>query len=153
MTVLHLQKHGDSIISDFGYLFAGERLGVGIGREVYVLATDPTKVIKIEMASCSFQNAMEWEVWQVLKDSDAAKWLAPCRHISPSGNVLIQDRTAPLRQDELPERMPKWLTDFKRTNYGMINGRVVCHDYGRCNLIADGYSKRMKKVEWWEAGA
>lgn len=152
MSRLSLSSYGASTIGDFGYLFCGERLGQGIGREVFVLATDPTKVVKIETQAQSFQNILEWEAWHAAKDGPTAKWLAPCHFISPSGIVLIMDRTQPLRRGEEPDRMPVWLTDFKRTNYGLLNGRVVCHDYGTARALDRGIaSKAMKSVKWWDA--
>lgn len=131
-------------------MLLGERLGSGIGREVYVFALDETKVIKLENGSRSFQNMLEWELWQSLEDTPHAKWLAPCRHISPTGIVLIQDRTEPLRKGDGPKLMPRWLCDFKLENYGKLNGRTVCHDYGWRWILRAGVDKRMSKVKWTE---
>ncbi|KAA1057165.1 hypothetical protein [Azospirillum argentinense] len=144
--------HGwaQSVKNDFIDLFCGKFLGAGIGRQVYELATDPTKVVKVEMASRSFQNAMEWETWDRVKDTPWAKWFAPCHSISPCGIVLIQSRTKPFEAD--PDELPEFFTDLKRTNYGVIDGQVVAHDYGFSLLIERGLKRvRMRKPEWWDA--
>jgi len=145
-----LSENGDAVINDFGSLFCGERLGNGIGREVYEMATDATKVVKIETAARSFQNIAEWELWRQVKDTRHAKWLAPCHHISPCGIILIMDRTEPLRRGECPKRVPDWLTDFHRGNWGMLNGRVVCHDYGYTRLVYEGLRCGMTTPDWKE---
>lgn len=110
-------------------LFLGEKLGEGIARKVYVFRPDPKLVVKIERASCSFQNVLEWEAWNYLC-AKHAKWLAPCRHISPCGSILLQDRADPLRVTEKTKRLPKFLIDVKRQNFGMLGDKMVCFDYG-----------------------
>ena len=149
MSDLLLNQYGAATVGDFGSMFCKRQIGRGIGREVYVLETDPTKIVKIEIGSQSFQNVIEWETWDKLEDTPHAKWLAPCRHISPCGIVLIMDRTQPLRPGEEPDRMPAWLNDHKRSNYGRLGKRVVCHDYGTNLLLNHGaFNSRMRKVEW-----
>jgi hypothetical protein len=147
---LFLNDFGTTTVRDFGFLFCGRKLGQGRDREVFELLTDPSKVVKIETGARSFQNVIEWETWQALEDTRHARWLAPCRFISPSGIVLIMDRTSPLREREEPRTLPGWLVDTKRDNYGVIEGRVVCHDYGLPRLLdrVPGASKH-RRVEWW----
>ena len=137
----------ESIKVDFIDLFLGKYLGGGTAREVYTYQLDETKVLKIEYASASFQNAREWQIWHDLKDAkDYAQWLAPCHWISPCGMVLIQSRTLPAREKDLHDRMPAFITDMKRANYGMLNGRLVCHDYG--TAISE-YRKAERRADWW----
>lgn len=133
-------------------LFVGRKIGNGIAREVYECALDETLVVKIETGCGSFQNVAEWQIWNALRDTAAGKWLAPCVRISATGAVLLMRRTEPLQVKQLPKRMPVWLTDFHLANYGMLNGRVVCHDYGVADsvVIGLGASKRMRKPDWVE---
>lgn len=139
-----------SVWQDFAQMFCGDTLGRGIGRQVYSLTTDPTKVVKVEMASESFQNAIEWETWKNLCDTKYAKYLAPCHWISPCGIVLIQTRVEPLRPEHENVRLPDFLSDFKRSNYGVLDGRVVCCDYGTNLLLNHGaYASKNRKPEWW----
>jgi hypothetical protein len=129
-------------------LLCDQLIGTGIGRQVFSSAVFTGSVIKVESSAGSFQNIIEWETWQRVKETKFAKWFAPCEHISPCGSLLIMAKTAPAL--EYPEQMPAFLTDFKRANYGMLNGNLVCHDYGTNLLFENGMTKRLKKVEWWD---
>lgn len=121
-----------------------------MSRDVYDSKMLPDSVVKVESAAGFFQNVMEWEAWQRLKDTEFAKWLAPCEWISPSGTVLIMKKTIPARDREYLDRMPAFLSDLKKANYGMYNGRLVCHDYGTHLLMDHGMTKRMRKAHWWD---
>jgi hypothetical protein len=104
-------------------------------------------VLKIEVASESFQNIVEWELWQDNRDyKKVAQWLAPCEFISPCGIILAMKKTTKPTPSDYPKSMPYFLVDFKYTNFGMLDGRLVAHDYGRHRVTA---STRRKKVEWW----
>ena len=136
-----------TIAKDFLDLFAGERIGRGISRAVYEYRIDPTLVIKIELASQRFQNMQEWENWRTWRETPGvARWLAPCVDISPCGIVMLQKRTRPLEQDELPKTLPAFLTDTKIHNFGILGGKVVCHDYA---LLVSSLSHRQRKAHWW----
>lgn len=124
---------------EFINLFLGEKLGEGSYREVYALRTDDTKVIKIERYARSFSNVHEWEVWKNTYPESWKRWLAPCHYISDSGTVLIQSRVTPVTK--LPEKLPSFLTDIKLSNWGKLNGRVVCCDYGNHKFFSDGFWK------------
>lgn len=128
----HDEEFGDGVCRDMLDMLLGERIGEGAARTVYELATDPKNyVVKIENAARSFQNVKEWEMWNEAKWHEPTKrWLAPCWGISASGAALIQRRTQPIPQNKLPRLLPAFLTDVKEDNLGLLNGRVVCHDYG-----------------------
>lgn len=140
-----------TISRDLLDLICGKLLGSGLGRQVFEFSPDPTKVIKIEMSSRSFQNVIEWETWKDLKDSPSGKFLAPCHSIAPCGTILIMERThKPHVNFKWPERMPSFLTDFKRTNYGLIGKRLVCHDYGTNAAVYNlKNSKATGRADWW----
>lgn len=133
-------------------MFVGARIGGGMSREVYECSLDKSLVVKIETGYASFQNISEWKIWNALSETKAATWLAPCVSISATGAVMLMKRTEPLQVKQLPKQMPAWLTDFHMANYGMLNGRVVCHDYGTADsvVIGLGASKRMRKPDWVE---
>ena len=135
-------------------LFIGKTLGRGMSRTVYTHALDPTLVIKIEEKAQSFQNIREWEYWNENKDfKPIAEWLAPCIAISPCGSVLIQKRVNSLDYSKYPKMIPHFLTDNKYQNYGLLNGKFVCFDYGSIPLSMGitiiKKKTKMKKVEWW----
>ncbi|MBX3490901.1 hypothetical protein [Parvibaculum sp.] len=134
---------------EFVHTLTGQQIGNGISRQVYEHATDPTLVIKVEMTAMTFQNVREWQTWDALKDTKYAKWLAPCVLIGHSGNVLIQKRTQPIPAGKEPKRLPEWLTDHKRDNYGLYEGRIVCHDYGTNLLLNHGaFGAKMREAKW-----
>lgn len=133
---------------DLYNIVCGKKIGSGIGRKVFTNRLDPTTVIKIETRGGSFQNIMEWEVWDYVKGSKAiSAWFAPCVAISPSGLVLVQKRTAPARERDFPRRVPKCFTDMKRENWGFVGNKLVCHDYGY--IASSGITTKTKKAVWW----
>ena len=124
-------------------------IGGGSTREVWTSGLLPDCVVKLESGDQNFQNVLEWETWQQVKDTKFASWFAPCKHISACGVVLVQTLTTVPGMSDLPEKMPAFFCDFKRSNYGMLNGKLVCHDYGLMySLIHNGLTKRMRKADW-----
>lgn len=134
---------------DAFHLLCGDRLGYGMSRSVFACTLHRNCVVKVEEGAGQFQNVVEWETWRRVEGTPFAKWFAPCMWISPNGSVLIMARTTPA--PEYPERMPAFLSDFKRTNYGMHEGRLVCHDYGTHLMFEHGMTKRLIKADWWDA--
>ena len=149
MTILD-QFFTDPTERDFFRMFCGEKLGAGISREVWSFGLDDKFVIKFEIPG-SFQNVAEWQLWQDAQHMkpEIRDWIAPCDRISNNGRVLIMHRTTPAKK--FPERLPVWLGDCKRTNYGMLRGKFVCHDYGTNMMCNSGLTKRTYKVNWWDA--
>jgi hypothetical protein len=142
-------EYGPIIKGELMASLLGKELGAGIARAAFVSDLDETIVIKVENSKGSFQNVIEWETWKRFKDDKSvARWLAPCVWISQSGGILMMKRTMPLLRD--PKQMPRFLCDFKRSNYGLLNGRVVCHDYGTNLLMRYGDKPVMRNVEWWD---
>lgn len=130
------------------FLLCNRELGNGMSRQVFDSLVLPNSVIKIEARSRHFQNVIEYETWERVKDSPMARWFAPVESISSSGSVLIMAKTEPLRMEELPTKMPRFLCDFKRSNYGLYQGRVVCHDYGTNLLMEYGLTKAQWVANW-----
>jgi hypothetical protein len=127
-----------------------KEIGRGMSRKVFSSHILPDHVIKVEEGSRYFQNQYEWTIWNEIYYQKEAKWFAPCEWISPTGSVLIMKKTTPV--GKYPDKMPAFLTDFKKTNYGMYNNHIVCHDYGTADLIRKGLTKRMIKVKFWNEG-
>lgn len=136
-------------LRDWMNLACGKKLGGGIGRQVFVCDLNPQFVIKVEESG--FQNVVEWETWKAVKDTPFAKWFAPARHISGYGAVLLMDRTLPAPRAKYPKKMPVFLGDYKYSNYGLLNGRIVAHDYGSQINLSNGLSAKMRKADWWDA--
>ena len=131
-------------------MVCGATIGYGAFREVfeYNLRPPGTAVIKVEQKQGMFENVLEFEVWDKVKNTEFAKWFAPCRRISHSGTWLVQDRTKPLTEKQLPDKVPSFFTDIKRANMGWYKGHPVFHDYGRNLLMERGMTKRMQKIDW-----
>ena len=132
-------------------LLCGELLGEGIHRKVFACTSDPSRVVKCETNTGIFSNAREWRNWDECRYADRwNKWLAPCVAISPLGTVLLQKRVQPLRRgDDLPDKLPAFLTDIKPQNFGWLNGKLVCHDYPQIN---SSLSDKPRSIgpDWWD---
>lgn len=148
-----ISKWPTGSLEDFASLLCGEQLGKGSQRATYVCRMDKTKVVKVELDTYAayFQNLMEWEVWNALKHTRVARFLAPCHYISEGGRVLVQSRVYPLRPEEKrAARLPDFMTDFQDCNFGILDGAVVCCDYGLVGkLIGRGAMKyKLRKPDW-----
>lgn len=124
-----------------------EPLGEGASRKVYALRRDPDLVLKIEDAGRTFNNQTEWMIWQEVKDWPIADWFAPCVAIDSWGSALLQRRTEPFEcERDFREALrktrggylPTLFSDTHHENFGMLDGRVVCHDYGYHKLFYQG---------------
>ena len=131
-------------------LLCNQKIGGGMSRVVFNSELLPDCVVKVESGGGCFQNVIEWETWQRVRDTEHSIWFAPCRWISPNGSILIMEKTEPIAKSAYPEKMPIFFTDFKYLNYGFYDGRVVCHDYGTSLIFEHGMTKRLKKADWWE---
>lgn len=136
---------------DLAHLFIGKPLGHGMSRHVYTVETDPTLVIKFEPEGKAFQNAMEWSVWQAIKDfHDMSRWFAPCVDISPNGVWLLQKRCKLLPIEKYPAKLPDYLGDLKYLNFGLLGKRVVAFDYGTLSVSRlMFFRKKLVKAKWW----
>jgi hypothetical protein len=132
--------------SEAFHLLCDDKIGYGCSRSVYSSQVLRDCVVKVEEKAGRFQIVIEWETWQRVQGTPFEKWFAPCRWISPNGIVLVMTRTVPATS--FPEKMPAFLWDFKRTNYGMLGDRFVCHDYGHTKLLEYGMTKRMQEADW-----
>lgn len=122
----------EATFEDAFNLLCGDKLGEGISRTVYECRLRPELVVKVESGvDRRFANVFEHAFWQDYRHQPkVAQWLAPCERISPDGRILLQRRADPLaRGYELPEKLPTFLTDHKESNFGLIDGRLVCLDY------------------------
>lgn len=126
-------------------LVLGKKLGTGAYRKVYAHRQDKSLVVKVEEGGRMFSNVVEWETWQYVQYTALAKWFAPCVDISPCGSILLMKRVEPARMSEMPKQVPAIFTDLKIENWGVLDGKVVCCDYGNLLLNIKG---NLKKAEW-----
>lgn len=137
------------LLSDFTDFFVGAMIAEGNSRSVFEFRLNPKLVIKIDRSS-HFDNIAEWDIWHGMKDKhhEAARFLAPCVNISSCGRVMLQERTKPINREQLPDKIPSFLEDYKIQNWGLIGKRPVCHDYANHKLFANANTD-LVNVEWW----
>lgn len=130
-------------------LLCGNKIGSGIHRDVFECRLRPDLVVKVEIVETwrYFANVHEMKFWNDNEyRKDITKWLAPCEYLSPDGRILLQRRVDPIgSKTRLPDKLPAFLTDVKKDNYGLLDGRLVCFDYA---LSIPNPSTRLKKVDW-----
>lgn len=107
----------------------GTKLGQGRYRTVYAFTPDQSLVLKHDNMD-NYSNISEMDVWEAARGTKWERWLAPCLWISGLGIWMLQKRTTPIEKTQLPKKVPGFLADLKDDNWGVLNGRVVCHDYG-----------------------
>ena len=139
-----------TMTKDLFELVVGDKIGEGIGRQVFEYLPDPELVIKFEDKGGSFQNVIEWNIWQRVQWVKGVHiWFAPCERISPCGTILLQKKTFTGDKKKYPLKLPAYLTDTQYSNYGFMKGnRFVCHDYGSNLMVENGMTSRMRKVKW-----
>lgn len=129
----------------------GKFIGGGCFRNVFEYNPDPDFVVKIEHGT-GRANIVEHQIWEEVSGlcgnlAFVKKWFAPVKWISPSGRILVMQRTEILEGKKKPEKVPTFLWDIKPDNFGWIGNKYVCHDYGFFHALTN-YSKRMKKANW-----
>lgn len=133
---------------DLAGMVLGDLHGFGSTRTIYTHATDPTLMVKVETDAGSYNNIMEWEAWKSVKDTEFAKWFAPCVEISPAGLVLTMKKCERVSARGLPRKVPAFFADLKAENWGWYEDRFVCLDYGLHLLHEYGMTKRMRVANW-----
>jgi hypothetical protein len=145
----NMARHPKLRLNELENLVLGDFLGEGMSRKVYVCKLNPLYVVKVEAEDHYFQNVMEWEAWNWVSGDDAySKWMAECISISPCGVYLVQKRVEPIREDELPKRVPEFLCDLKTENFGVVDGHLVCRDYGTIMNNLRWANRKLVKAEW-----
>lgn len=138
----------EKVFEDAFNLLCGEKIGAGIHREVFECKLRPDLVVKVENGDYRwFANVFEQSFWdEYQQDKAVALWLAPCEFLSPDGRILLQKRAEPLTSaTPLPDKLPAFLGDVKKNNFGLLDGRVVCVDYAIYNMKP---STRMVRTVW-----
>ena len=123
-------------------LTIGEELGSGSFRRTYELLQEPGNVLKLQY-SRGAHNSMEWEIWQAVRGTKWEKWFCPCVRIDSWGSALVMRRAVPFNSEReflaKIKRVPSFFDDVKWGNWGMLDGRPVCIDYGHHHLFKLGF--------------
>lgn len=126
-------------------LLCGKKLGDGFNRNVYECNIMEDWVVKIERSdSDDFANVRERAFWREYEgDKTISKWLAPCGDISNDGRIMLQRKVQPLPKGYVvPRTLPEFLTDVKLSNFGLLDGKLVCVDYA--DVVIEPSVKRVK---------
>jgi hypothetical protein len=131
-------------------LLCGDKIASGLHRNVFECRLRPELVVKVEHDEewRYFANVKEMTFWEDNQHfKKAADWLAPCAFLSPDGRVLLQYKCRIATSfDELPPKIPHFLTDRKPQNYGWLpNGQFVCVDYA---MTIDNISTKLTLAKW-----
>ncbi len=130
-------------------MLCGKFIGEGIHRKVFECKIRPDLVVKVEADEYrNFANVFEMAFWDANQHCQSiAKWLAPCEFLSPDGAVLLQKKCSQVPFDyPLPKNMPEFMNDFKRANFGIMDGKLVCVDYA---ITYANPSVKMTKANWF----
>ena len=149
MSIAELSALGTNVLADIATLLIGDKISEGSARSVYQCKLRPDFVVKIENVARSFQNIEEFNTWEMVRDTDYAKWFAPVEYISTCGIAMLMKKTESGPMFAYPEQMPAFFTDLKYGNFGWLEDRLVCHDYGIHLMRNTGLTKRMRKANWW----
>lgn len=144
----------ESVNSDLIKMFIGKHIGSGYYRSVFEFNPSPDKyVVKIEHndTNCNTNEFLIWEEvsWLVGDLAWVKDWFAPILYMSPNGKILIQERTSMYSSggQEYPNEVPDFFSDVKLDNFGWLNKKFVCHDYGFINRFIK-YNKKFRKIKW-----
>lgn len=130
---------------DMFNMVCGEKIGSGAHRDVFHHKWDESLVVKVELENPyrSFSNVRECLVWDNACDA-VRKWLAPIDSMSPDGFILFQKKCNPIPYDYVfPEKIPSFMNDVKKSNFGLYKGQLVCVDYEIINIT---FPMGMKKL-------
>ncbi len=120
-------------------MFIGDEIGRGASRTVFEVLHDSSLVMKVERTGRTFHNQTEYLVWQEVKNWPIGDWFSPVVDIDSYGNVLFQKKTTPFESEKEFNAaltmtrggvLPRVFDDIHFANFGMLDGRVTCHDYG-----------------------
>ena len=140
--------------TDIILTLCGKKIGSGSSRSVYEFNMDPKKlVVKIEGETLHNPNLVEYWLWDEIRGLKGSlawvkQWFAPIRFCSPNGRILIMERTSQDGKKERPNKIPEFFSDVHINNFGWLNGKFVCHDYGFLYKFVK-YEKKFQNVKWY----
>lgn len=120
----------------------GEYRGVGTSRWVFDFLPIRNTVIKISLG-CVSQNENENRIFDEVKGTSHAKWFNKVLWCSDDARILISPRAADYFTDAAPGRIPHYFSDLKPENFGWVDDKFVCIDYG---LVLCGFTPSQKKL-------
>jgi len=132
-------------------LITNKKIGVGAYRTVYSLNDCDDYIIKVANGDDGEkENLRELLLWIEIKDCypKLKKYFAPCLSCSDTGKYLLQKKVIFPDFKKYPKQLPSFFSDTKYQNFGLLNGKLVCIDFGCFNIRG---SEKLKTVKWWDA--
>ena len=156
-----MQRNDQILYDDAIDLLCGKEIASGSSRTVFECTLMPGYVVKVEKDCSKHRNIMEFQAWEsVCHVPEIARYFAKIHMMSANGRILIMEKTVRPGPNDWPDKLPVFITDRKKDNFGMIRVKsvdtgehewiFVCHDYGHHCLHENGMSKRMSKANFWE---
>lgn len=131
-------------------MLLGEFVGEGTTRRVHRVFYNSTLVIKIADSSAGRRaNFAEFEVWEALRNTPQAKYLAQAHAISAYGAALVMEYVPDCSPGSYS--VPRFLNDIKLSNFGDRKGQIVCRDYALHSLAELGAVTGNKRVKFLRA--
>lgn len=144
----------EAVMDDVLTSLMGEQIGEGSSRLVFEYRLDPRMVIKVQMTDsrgqfCNITEYLHWNDINAMSNYNKwlPKWYAPVRWMSTNGRLLVMDRTKPIPEHKLPKRIPHFFSDVKAENFGILRGRIVCHDYGHLKPLTE-HTRKTVPANW-----
>lgn len=125
----------------------GELLGSGGSREVYECKLNPKWVVKIaKNLRKRVANKREWRVWEELRNTEDARYLAPCVAMAMDGSWLLQMRAVPTKRVFKNGPVHRWMKDMPAANHGIFCGQLVLVDYDHPEIL-ERVQRKMNKIK------
>lgn len=147
--------NNEELYKSCAQMIIGKHLGRGYSRDVYIHAMEPSIVVKIAMnADGVIANTNEFDIWDEVqhwkgKYENLKNFFCPVTAMSSDCKVLFMKRTQPLRVEDIPNEVYTWVTDQKLENFGILDGRLVIHDYGLTLIKNGGITNRKRKADFY----
>lgn len=141
--------------------FIGTEINEGWSRTVYTCPLREDYVVKVaredNLAEGVMANAQEFKLYETLlqfvrEGGESRRWqldlLAEILWISSDCRVLIMKKAEPCPEHLLPKVVPRWAQDLKKSNMGIIDGKVVFVDYAEHSVLEAGLYNKVKLAHW-----
>ena len=116
MSIAEVSALGTNVLADIATLLVGDKISDGSARSVYQCKLRPDLVVKIENVARSFQNIEEFNTWEMVRDTDYAKWFA---------EIALPEANAPRRKPEIPSGLAITPDGSKLFVCGNLSNRLL----------------------------
>lgn len=117
----------------------GKLLGKGKTRRVFEHKENSLWVIKVQKKQSKYNNKVEWNFWNAIKDKEFSCLFCPCISLNLEGDLIMMrcEKAKPTIADRMTINLkirnalgPKPKDVMRQTNFGILDGNLVLIDYG-----------------------